>query len=545
MYTPAFLLICLEQKDRSLEEHLNDFLFLATSTHFPDSSLCNFLFAGLNSTTKALLSGEGPRGSFPEYVEWVLASCGSSMTVGFCDDASPTPTPAPSQEPFDGVERQRNSTEDREPASTAMQEPATSGTTEHNIATETEPSVSDQVCESAVTIAEGDSVEDEGLDGSPAHTPATESEFQASAIDYDFGEDSLPQLVPPETVIFILDEMVPPSLPLPPPLQNPVNDFVCPSPSTFLPVLQPTTLTATQPSPSHITPSALLQPPLSGVATPGACCEPASGDEDPVAPPPASDHVVPPRLIVLTPPPLLLPPSSTAVTIERSAPLDSLGPATPPGSVIAFTSPRTYGSFESLRPSTPTAPLGSAFPQTPPRPSVVPAPPLPSVTLLLPRGAVARTSSRTQRSSASLRSFGSLSSPKDPSTSAALLPRLPKVVWSNSPPWLLPPATPPWVAVLAVAWSYIWTPLLKATTWTSPPPAPPWILAPPWTPALRLLPDSRPPPEPPPTLSAPSLLLPLSTARGRTFPGGGDYVTCALCSGLIVGLVVVPFPTTS
>ncbi|ROL40712.1 hypothetical protein DPX16_9706 [Anabarilius grahami] len=374
MYTPAFLLICLEQKDRSLEEHLNDFLFLATSTHFPESSLCNFLFAGLNTTTKALLSGEGPRGSFPEYVENTWSA------------PSPTPTPAPSQEPSDGVESQRNSTEDREPASTAMQEPATSGTTEHNIATETEPSVSDQVCESAVTIAEGDSVEDEG------------SDHRA------FGSTELPR----------------------------------------------------------------------------SC--------------------------------------------------DS-----------AWVSHRLhFATF--LRPSTPTAPLGSTFSQTLPRPSVVPAPPLPSGTLLLPRGAVARTSSRTQRSSASLRSFGSLSSPKDPSTSAALLPRLPKVVWSNSPPRLLPPATPPWVAVLAVAWSYIWTPLLKATTWTSPPPAPPWILAPPWTPALCLLPDSRPPPEPPPTLSAPSLLLSLSTARGRAFPGGGDMSHVHSVLDSLLDLLLFHFP---
>ncbi|XP_051719344.1 uncharacterized protein LOC127495919 [Ctenopharyngodon idella] len=350
MYTPAFLLLCLEQKDCSLEEHLDNFLLLAPLTQYPDSSLCNFLFAGLNTATKALLSGEGPRGSFSEYVEWVLASCGLSMTVDFCDnDASPTPTPVPSQEPSDGVERQRDPTEDREPASTAMQEPATSGTTERNIGTETEPSVSDQVCEFAVTIAEGDSVEDEGLEGSPAHTPATESEFQARTMDCcDFGEDSLPQLIPPETIISILDEMVPPSLPLPPPLQNPDNDFFCFSPSAIQPVLQPTTLPATQPLLSYITPSALHQPPLSGVATPGACCEPASGDEDSAAPPLASGHVVTPRLIVLTPPPLLLPPSSTAVTIERSAPLDSLGPATLPGSDIAITSPRTYGSFEFL-----------------------------------------------------------------------------------------------------------------------------------------------------------------------------------------------------
>ncbi|ROJ70156.1 hypothetical protein DPX16_13877 [Anabarilius grahami] len=384
-----------------------------------------------------------------------------------------------------------------------MQEPATSGTTERNNAAETEPSMSDQVCEYAATIAEGDSVEDEGLEGSLAHTPATESDFQASTMDCcDFGEDSLPQFIPPETVISIFDEMVPPSLHLPPPLQNPDNDFVCSSPSAIQPVLQPTTLPATQPSLSHITPLALHQPPLSGVATP--------------------------RLIVLTPPPLLLPPSSTAVTIERSAPLDSLGPATPPGSDISITSPRTYGSFEFLRPSTPTAPMGSAFPQTPPRPSVVPAPPQPSGTLLLPQGVVATASSRTQRSSASLRSFGSLSSPKDPSTSAALLPRLPKVVWSISPPRLLPPAMPPWVTVLAVAWSNIWISPPPAPPWTSPPSAPPWT-----SPYPNPLPKSR--PQSPPSISR---------REDASFLEGAICYMCTLF-WTHSGLVVVPFPATS
>ncbi|ROL44450.1 hypothetical protein DPX16_20719 [Anabarilius grahami] len=116
--------------------------------------------------------------------------------------------------------------------------------------------------------------------------------------------------------------------------------------------LLPSTMPATQPLLSPITPSALHQPPLSGVTTPGACCEPASGDEDPAAPPPASDPIVTPRLIVLTPPPLLLPPLSTSETIKLLAPLDSLGPSTPPGSDIGMTSPRTY-SFHALRPSTP------------------------------------------------------------------------------------------------------------------------------------------------------------------------------------------------
>ncbi|ROI16606.1 hypothetical protein DPX16_22583 [Anabarilius grahami] len=381
MYTPAFLLICLEQKDRSLEAHLEDFLFQAPATTFPDSSLCSFLNAGLNTATKAQLSGEGPRGSFPDYVEWVLASCGSPMTVGIdYNDTSPTATPVPSQEPPDGVACQRNATGDREPASTAMQEPATSGTTERNIGAEPEHSVSDQVCEFAATsVAEGVSEEHEGLEWSPAHTPATETLSHACYPALAVSHHSLSST----------------------PASSQWRGYTW------------------------------------------ACCEPASGSDDLAAPPPASDPVVTPRLVVLTPPPLLLPPSCTSETIELSAPLDSLGPSTPPGSDIASTSPQTYGSFEALRPSTPTAPIEFAFPQAPSWPSVVAAPPQPFGTLLPPRGAVAATPLRTLRPSASLRSFGSLSSSKTPPPSAALLPLVPKVAWRCSPPRLFPPATPP------------------------------------------------------------------------------------------------------
>ncbi|ROL42328.1 hypothetical protein DPX16_8207, partial [Anabarilius grahami] len=135
MDSPSFLLICREQGNRSIEAHIAEYLDLAHQLSFLDNCLCSFLFVGLNASTKAQLSEEGPRGSFAAYVEWVLASCGSSFTVGFDDnDTSPTPTPVPSQEPPDGEERQRDPTRDREPASTAMQEPATNGKTEQNIA---------------------------------------------------------------------------------------------------------------------------------------------------------------------------------------------------------------------------------------------------------------------------------------------------------------------------------------------------------------------------------------------------------------------------
>lgn len=86
-------------ENRSPEEHLEEFLGLAHQTTFPDDCLYTFLRTGLDTTTREQLSREGHRGSFMDYVEWVLVSCGSPLTV-FCadaDDTSPTPDPEPSQ----------------------------------------------------------------------------------------------------------------------------------------------------------------------------------------------------------------------------------------------------------------------------------------------------------------------------------------------------------------------------------------------------------------------------------------------------------------
>ncbi|KAI2644640.1 Threonylcarbamoyl-AMP synthase [Labeo rohita] len=94
MGNPAVLLLLLEQGNRSLVDHTRDFVHLVPLTHYPDSSLCTFYRAGLNIATKAQLSGEGPRESFADYIEWVLVSCRSSLTV---DDTSPTQDPEPSQ----------------------------------------------------------------------------------------------------------------------------------------------------------------------------------------------------------------------------------------------------------------------------------------------------------------------------------------------------------------------------------------------------------------------------------------------------------------
>ncbi|ROL45369.1 hypothetical protein DPX16_4710 [Anabarilius grahami] len=520
MYTPAFLLVCLEQKDRSLEAHLDNFLFLAPSTHFPDSSLCNFLYAGLNTATKVLLSGEGPPGSFRDYVEWVLASCGSSMNVDISDDASPTPTPVHSHQHPDCKDRQHEPTADREEDFAATFEPAPTRATEQDIATEPEQRGTDQVCEPAVpSVAEGILVEYEGMEVSPTQPPATESEFLVNSGDIfsDLEEVNMQPVV--------LQSLAPPSLPLPPPLQKIFGTL---SFSELFSTLQTPLSSATpaiQSSLSPISPS-VSPSPLSGRVPPRDCWEPPHpGREEPGVPPPASELFTPPRPVDLAPTPTLLPPSSSASTIGHSVSLGSLGTSALPGSDIATPLQRTYGPVAALWPSTPSATASSALPQAPPPPSVAPAPPLPSGYPLPPRGVIAAAPSRSPRSSGSLRVFGVPAAWWAPTLSSPL-PIVPMVAYRTTSPRLLPSTTPPWAAVLAVYWMVLLLPLFKASLWTPSP-------ASPWTPAPRLLPGNRPPPEPPPTPSQPShLRLPLSATRGRAFSGRGRYVTCTLCSGL-------------
>lgn len=62
MDNPAFLLLCLEQGDRSLEQHLEDYIFLATLSNFPNECLCTFLYAGLNTPTKGAVVRGGTSG---------------------------------------------------------------------------------------------------------------------------------------------------------------------------------------------------------------------------------------------------------------------------------------------------------------------------------------------------------------------------------------------------------------------------------------------------------------------------------------------------
>ncbi len=59
VYPVQFL--CLEQKDRSLEDHTRDFLDLACLTHFLDQSFCVFYVTSLSERCKARLPANGPK----------------------------------------------------------------------------------------------------------------------------------------------------------------------------------------------------------------------------------------------------------------------------------------------------------------------------------------------------------------------------------------------------------------------------------------------------------------------------------------------------
>ncbi|KAI2657009.1 tRNA (guanine-N(7)-)-methyltransferase [Labeo rohita] len=137
MNDPAVLVLLLEQGECSLEDHTMDFVFLANLTHYPDSCLCSFYQAGLHTATRAQLSGKGPRESLVTYIEWVLVSCKSSVTVDFVDDnTSPTHDPVSSLPSPRSSEQQLEPTADREPEPSVTDESLPKDATELRIATE-------------------------------------------------------------------------------------------------------------------------------------------------------------------------------------------------------------------------------------------------------------------------------------------------------------------------------------------------------------------------------------------------------------------------
>ncbi len=144
---PEFLLLLLEQGDRSLEDHTRLFLCLANATSYPDDALCSFYDASLNTVSRAQSSEDGPREDFTAFVEWTLARNESPLTVSPEDDlARSTPGPEPSPPSPRGMEHQPEQLS-RFPA--AIREMSQSRATEQRIALEVEHNPSDQVREPA------------------------------------------------------------------------------------------------------------------------------------------------------------------------------------------------------------------------------------------------------------------------------------------------------------------------------------------------------------------------------------------------------------
>ncbi|KAI2666535.1 Chromatin-remodeling ATPase INO80 [Labeo rohita] len=340
MDLPAVLLPILERGNHSLEDHTKDFMYLASMTHYPVSSLCSFYLTGLNPTTRAQVSGNGPRESLAACVEWVLVSSRSLWTVE--DDTSPTPDPESSQPSPRFTEHEPEPTVDEEPEP-SVTESSPCGATELRIAQEPEPLLSNQVREPATEPATVDVPDGhEGAEDSTAHCTTAEGEqcldLGLIVLEQDltnFFEDvyeDMPAL-PPSKLPDCLD--FPPTLPLS-------------SPSIVSAASVPPPL-------SPGSPSAHPQPTISAVGSLQVCQSPSvSWLEDPSSPPPASESQTPPRSSDPAAPPRLSAPSSPPSPVGPPASPGSLVPPAPPWLVRcpAFTSGlRSSGSASTLHPT--------------------------------------------------------------------------------------------------------------------------------------------------------------------------------------------------
>ncbi len=540
---PEFLLLLLEQGDRSLEDHTRLFLLLANPTSYLDDALCAFYDASLNTACRALSSDDGPREDFATFVEWTLARNGSPLTVCPEDDlARSTPDPEPSPPSPRGTEHQPEPTDDGEPFPAAILEPAQSRATEQRIALEVEPNTSDQVREPATmpTMREP-AVDGVSADWSSAPCIAAEGErivhlglldMEGDLIDWETElEYEMPPLLTPSSPLVpsspegASDSPVPAPRkcpPVPAPRKRPPERPPVPAPRKFPPshpLLPPPPL-------SSGSPSARPQPSINAVRAPRDCHPPASpGLEFPSSPPPASEARTPSRSVDPVAPPRLLAPSPPPSPIDPPAPLGSLVPPAPPWSGVDPPSPQDSSPLAAPRRSVPPAPLGSFLPSAPPGSSVAPAPPRISGAPPSPWSLEPSAPPWPPGSSASPWLVGSPSPPQAPPPPAPPPLVGPLESAAITPPWLLPPSAPPWI-IMAVAWVQLCASCsgsLLSLPWLLPPSSPPWSLS------AGPLPGVRPPPEPPPWFP-PVPRPPLLFHGARThLPGGGSNVTPLDC----------------
>ncbi|XP_058614728.1 uncharacterized protein LOC131529176 [Onychostoma macrolepis] len=121
---PEYLLLLLEQGERSLEGHTKLFLVLASLTTYPDDALCAFYDASLNIAYRAPSSEDGLRANFTAFVEWTLVRNRSLFPACSQENlASATLDPVPSPPSPRCAERMPEPTGDGEPSPAATDEP--------------------------------------------------------------------------------------------------------------------------------------------------------------------------------------------------------------------------------------------------------------------------------------------------------------------------------------------------------------------------------------------------------------------------------------
>ncbi len=473
-FRPEFLLLLLEQGDKSLEDHTGPFLMLANATCYPDGTLCSFYNASLNTTCRALSSEDGPRGDFAAYVEWTLARNGSPLTVCPEDDlARSTPDPEPSPPSSCGAEHQPEPTDDGEPFPTAICEPAQSRATERKIAPEVEPNPSDQVREPAtVPTTREPAVDGVSVEWSSASCTAAEGELivhlglldmEGDLIDWstELEIELLPLLSPSSLLVpssppsspLVLASSAPPECPpvpaprMCPPVPAPPKCPPVPAPRKFPPSHPLCLLHRCRLQPLLLA----LSPPSYGASPTGLPSSSVAGVGVPSPPPPAAEARTPPRSIDPVAPPRLLAPW------PPPSPIDPPAPPAPSSLRLRLGRASTRHCLW-----TPLLWLRSSLRPTG---SVGLLPPASSTLVLSCSGSAADL-----RISASASVARALGSPWPPGSSAVPLARWLSVSTSGllhhcsaavvgpreSGPYLLhgpsPPSAPPWEIIMAEAW---------------------------------------------------------------------------------------------
>ncbi len=427
MDDPTVLVLLLEQGDRSLEDHTEDFVILANYMSYPDSCLCSFYITGLNTSTREQLSGDGPREierASPHSSSgcWCPASRNSPWTSWML-----TPVPLGTQSPVIHHPAARRCPSPPQTESQSLPRSLTHRHQERQSCRSPPSPNCPTRCESRQFKQMWKQLwRSQGIHGT---TAGGEHKLDLGDL-IDFHSDTL--IIHRSSELYAW-EYIPPNLPLPPPLID------------LAPVSTPSSL-------DSVSLSAHPQLTICGVGSPLVCRSPALlalSLEDPSTPPSASEAQTPPQSCDPAAPPRLPAPSSPPEPISPPAPPGSLVPPAPPWSVVPLPPPRDYTPPATLCPS------GSVGLLLPP----------PSSTSVLCRSGSAaafRSPAYTSVAKASgsalaLRNFGltlalgSLSPPRAPPPAPPPLVG-PMELAPPPPSWLLPPSALPWATIMTVTW---------------------------------------------------------------------------------------------